>query len=207
MTESSVDHALDWLSERAVAGGLPWEERWRAPLGTLMRWTGRFSAKTNLVGDATPMGIAREHLLEAFTVAAAIRRHRSRWQTLVDVGAGAGMEVLTLGVIFPDASMCALEPRRKRADFIEVAGDAIGVSVDVVRGKLPDWTPATPFDVAVSRATFAPARWLELAAPLVSSQGLVLVHGAADTAEDLPCLDALSVPGGGDHQILVYQPA
>lgn len=206
--------ALDDLAATAISADLPWSDDWRAPLTQLLTWLARFSARTNLVGNHDPAVVAREHLLETLVVAAAADRVDLRPKRIVDVGAGAGLETLLLGLWASDARLVAVEPRRKRADFIELVGDAMGLGqrLEVIRSQVPPWRPAAPFDMATSRATFAPAQWLAHAETLVRPDGLVLVHDATGSEEKaghgrptLPLVVEESVPNRPAHCIRGYR--
>ena len=215
MSDAQQRAALDLLASTATASGLPWSDDWRAPLTQLLTWLARFSARTNLVGNHAPAVVAREHLLETLAVAAAVKRAEMQPASIVDVGAGAGLELLMLGLWAPSAQLVAVEPRRKRADFIELVGDAMGLGrrLEVVRSQVPPWLPATPFDLATSRATFSPAQWLVHAATLVGPAGLVAVHDATKSDEPvaptptkhLVLAAEVPVPDRPSHRIGVYR--
>ncbi|HAN31646.1 MAG TPA: hypothetical protein DCQ06_08630 [Myxococcales bacterium] len=205
MTDDSIQAALMWLEQQLHDAGLPWRSDWREPLTIMVQWTQRFSTRTNLVGDSSAMGIVREHILEALTVAALLQEQGVQWRSAVDVGAGAGLEALCLAMTRPEGHMTALEPRRKRADFIEIVADAMAVKVTVVRAKIPQWTPPSPVDLAISRATFAPTLWLKLARSMVKSDGWVVIHGDDSTNTGQRVLAYGRVPDSQGHRIELYQ--
>lgn len=202
-SRTSNSDALDWLAETAAAADLPWQESWRTSLDALFTWVARFSRRTNLVGDASPRALAGEHVVEALAVAAALRDAGVTPTRIVDVGAGAGVETLTLAVWAADAQVIAVEPRRKRADFIELAADAMGVGarVTVARAQVPGWADVTLADVATSRATFPPERWAELGPTLTTPTGAVVVHGRADDAWSRRGVPGRAVPGRPEHRV------
>jgi 16S rRNA G527 N7-methylase RsmG len=162
-----------------------------ARLPELLNHVGRFSQRWNLVGDPSPRGLLNEHVLEALAVVVALRRAGHEPKRIVDVGAGAGVESLCLLLAFPSASLVAVEPRRRRADAIEVNGDLLGVGrrLQVVRARLGEADLRGPFDLAVSRATFSPEEWTRQAVALLSPGGYVVAH----------------VDAGRDHQALARQ--
>ena len=104
-----------------------------------------------------------------------------RW---VDVGAGGGFPGLvvaaTLGV-----ALTLVEPRQRRAAFLEIALAAIGRGdCDVVRARLErkGWQSLergnlpTRARVASSRATFAPPEWLSVGQRVIESDGVLFAH-------------------------------
>lgn len=97
---------------------------------------------------------------------------------VVDVGAGAGAPGLALALARPDLVVTLVEPLAKRAAFLRSASAAAGRGDDVavLRARVEDLAPDLPrWDVAVSRATLAPAAWLERGRALVRPGGSVWV--------------------------------
>ncbi|MEK7703563.1 MAG: 16S rRNA (guanine(527)-N(7))-methyltransferase RsmG [Myxococcota bacterium] len=79
------------------------------------------------------------------------------WQggSLVDIGSGAGFPGVPLAIARPEAPVTLLEPRRKRASFLEVVRAELGLrNLTVICGRVEDAPPAL-FQTAVSRATFS----------------------------------------------------
>ena len=110
---------------------------------------------------------------------------------VVDVGTGAGAPGLPLAILRPDLDVTLVEPLRKRIAFLRTAFGTLDV-IDRVRAietriEETDEAP-TPrgFDVAISRATYAPEIWLGIGLRL-APRVLVL------TAGDDPPADAGAV--------------
>ncbi len=105
---------------------------------------------------------------------------------LLDVGAGAGAPGLVLLLLRPDLDGTLLEPLRKRVAFLRTAVGALDLAgrARVVEDRLDPARPevaGAPFDVALSRATFAPDRWLPLGLRL-AKRALVLTAAAEPPA-------------------------
>ncbi|HTJ85380.1 MAG TPA: RsmG family class I SAM-dependent methyltransferase [Polyangiaceae bacterium] len=87
---------------------------------------------------------------------------------VVDVGSGAGAPGLPLGLLRADLAVTLVEPLEKRVMFLRtaigsLASRGLAPIPRVVRGRGEDLVKrGETFDVAVSRATLAPAGWLEL---------------------------------------------
>jgi 16S rRNA (guanine527-N7)-methyltransferase len=104
---------------------------------------------------------------------------------VLDVGTGAGAPIIPLLLLRPDLSALCLEPLHKRAAFLRTASARLSLvgRMRVQETRLDPDRPSVPgeqLDVACSRATFPPARWLELALTL-APQAIVLVAN-----KDLP---------------------
>jgi 16S rRNA (guanine527-N7)-methyltransferase len=83
----------------------------------------------------------------------------------VDIGSGAGAPALPLALLRSDLDLTLVEPLRKRVAFLRTAIGTLGLAarVRVIEAKLDPDAPSlagAPFDVALSRATFAPELWL-----------------------------------------------
>lgn len=125
---------------------------------------------------------------------------RTRW---VDVGSGGGFPGLVVAAAL-DVELVLVEPRQRRAAFLDLALASIGRSdCTVVRARLEDrgWKSigrdtlsSRRFFCASSRATFPPEQWLERARMIVEPGGVVFCHlrvGQPDPAgaDSLGCCD------------------
>jgi 16S rRNA (guanine527-N7)-methyltransferase len=100
---------------------------------------------------------------------------------VVDVGSGAGGPGLALALARPDLTVTLIEPLQKRVAFLRTVLGQPNMAehaarVRVLRQKGEEAAaPGASFDVALSRATLAPAEWLELGSRLVVEKGSVWV--------------------------------
>lgn len=162
--------ALDTLLDEALPAGT------REPLLRFTALVRQWSQKTDLVRVRSPEALAELLFLDALQLVTVVPEGAS----VIDVGAGAGAPGLPLAVLRPDLRLVLLEPRRRRVMFMRLAAGSLGVAgrVDVREGRLEDPPePATcGFDFAYSRATFAPAEWLERGQPLAREVGVLLAR-------------------------------
>ncbi len=103
--------------------------------------------------------------------------------TVVDVGAGAGAPGLGLAILRPDLRMTLVESLGKRAAFLRtVIGTLSRTDISLVTEDARALPPSqlAHYDVAMSRATFAPLPWLTLGASLVRDGGSVWVFLAQE---------------------------
>ena len=128
---------------------------------------------------------AKNGVLEAFGAVSLAQQLgvSGRW---LDVGSGGGFPGLVLAACCDAFSMTLVEPRARRAAFLERALGRLGRSdCGVVRARLEPggvWrslgestVPRGPFVVVDSRAFVGLAEWLELADPL--SEHWIFAHG------------------------------
>lgn len=166
--------------------------------------------RTNLVGDASLAGV-QAHVAEALTVAAlALEVLGKIPQQVVDIGAGAGLEALTLAKLWPQARVVAVEPRKLRAAFIHETAGALGLgNVETVAKSLFSASLNAEFDVATARAVWPVPQWPDQARGVLRPGGLAMahVHGPADTLAgrlDVPgwqLVGARDVPGDKGYAV------
>jgi len=93
-------------------------------------------------------------------------------------------------VLRPRLSITLVEPIAKKAAFLRTAIRELGLGdralVHVGRGETVARETPRGFDVAISRATLAPARWLVLGAKLVRPGGRLFALTAADALPEQP---------------------
>lgn len=105
----------------------------------------------------------------------------------VDVGSGAGFPGIPLAIARPDRSWTLVEPRRRRAAFLEEVVRALGLEADVVARSAEecgaDEGIAGRHVLATARAVAPAARVRDLARPLLAAGGVVLVFEGEDRRE------------------------
>lgn len=147
----------------------------------------------NLTGADSLTELIEEHFADAFAVAgqlaAALR--------VVDVGSGGGLPAIPAALLSPDASFVLLEPTQKKAAFLRTAVRVLGLRSRVSvfterlqRGEIPG---GQAFDVAMSRATFAPDQWIALAEGVVRPGGRIFALASSPTIVPSPGLRLESI--------------
>ena len=137
-----------------------------------------WNARMDLTAARSP-----DELVELFVAdAAVLAQARSMLpildDTWIDVGSGAGAPGLPLAILQPQLDLTLLEPRQKRVAFLRTAvGQLTCPNVRVQRARSVT-VPSHGYDVAVSRATFAPDAWLAEGARVARRAVWVLVAKA-----------------------------
>jgi len=149
-------------------------------LGTLLDRVLEWNARSDLTAARDPDELVDLFLADAAILATA--RATSAGQLWLDVGAGAGAPGLSLALLRSDLSLVLVEPKQKRVAFLRLAASELGAkNVRVERARGED-LESSSCDVAVSRATLAPERWLTLGAKLTRHQ-IWLLLAKADPPE------------------------
>jgi 16S rRNA (guanine527-N7)-methyltransferase len=166
-----------WTAFLGAAGavlGRGLEHREVEALSGYLELLERWNRKINLSGSREPEALAG-HVLDCLALVPHLDAGAGR---LVDVGSGAGLPGAVLAVVCPALAVTALEPVHKKHAFLATIRRELGLAnfhplaqrVEAHRGA----AGFAPYDVAVSRATFALPEWLEIGASLVHESGLVL---------------------------------
>jgi 16S rRNA (guanine527-N7)-methyltransferase len=151
-------------------------------LGLLLQW----NVRVNLTGARTADELVGDHLPDSFALAQLV----PAGARVVDVGAGGGLPGVPFAVLRPDCHVLLVDPRAKRTAFLAAAKRMVGAgaSMEVARCRHDELLPLS-FDVASSRATFAPEEWLAVGSPLVKVDGRVVVFAATPLGDEVPgCL-------------------
>jgi 16S rRNA (guanine527-N7)-methyltransferase len=106
--------------------------------------------------------------------------------TVCDVGSGAGLPGLVVGIARPDLSVTLVEPLLRRTTFLEEVVAALGLShVEVVRGRADALHGTRTFDVVTSRAVAPLGRLLEWSMPLVAPSGALVAMKGSSAADEV----------------------
>jgi 16S rRNA (guanine527-N7)-methyltransferase len=133
------------------------------------------------------------HVLNSAAVAEAV----PQGARVVDVGSGAGLPGIPLGLARPDLELSLVEPMARRVEFLEEAVAELGRPWRVVRGRAEERSVVSavgPVDVVTARAVAALPRlvaWCRsLLRPGVQLVALVGARTVADLPRMLPELEA-----------------
>lgn len=136
-----------------------------------------WNARLNLTGTQEPNALAE--ILFADAVVLAEKDVVPEGVCFVDVGAGVGAPAIPLLLERQDLSATLVEPRRNRVAFLRTVIGTLGLMdrCRVLEQRL-EAAPLdrAPFDLALSRATFAPEEWLRRAVGLAPA-AVVMVAG------------------------------
>ncbi len=179
------------LLEGALALGVPLSGEASGRFTKYMALLERWNAQINLTRIVRPEEVVAKHLLDSLAVAT----HLGDARSLVDVGAGAGFPGVPLAVVRPGLRVTLVESIYKKVAFLEAVGRELGLALEVLGTRL-ELLPERRFDVAVSRAAFAPPEWAVRGARLVAPGGRLI----AMLGRERP---TLPVPDGFDRVEIV----
>jgi len=136
-----------------------------------------------ILGLIGPLELPRlwsRHILNCAIVAPLLRPG-----VVGDVGSGAGLPGLVLGIARPDVSFLLIEPMERRVAWLNDQVSALGLeNVTVLRARSEDVRLDRPLDQVTARAVSAFRTLIPLTAPLLRVGGeMVLMKGAGAQGE------------------------
>ncbi len=182
-----------------------------------------WNAAINLSGIRDPEAVAREHVLDSLSALPLLRR--AGVDELLDLGSGAGYPGLPLAAALPARRALLVESIAKKARFLSVAVQAMGlaerVSVAATRAEnlALDLEHRGRWRAVVARAVADLAELAELALPLLAPGGILVAWKRLPLDEELDrarraaerlggrvreC-EGVSLPGLSDHVLAVVE--
>ncbi len=196
------------IAETLVSGSLTYGVRlsqtqvaqFERYLNLLADW----SARVNLVGDATPEVVIHRHILESIALGAALREREilKPASSVLDVGAGAGFPSVVLKIVWPQIALTLLEATAKKTAFLEALVEELALEGVVIRtGRAEtlahDAELRGAFDMVVARAVAPLPALVELTLPFARVGGRVIApKGSRADQEVADAARALEVLGG-----------
>ena len=164
---SAPEPLLNLLAEGAKELGIDLtpevSERLIEYVGLLVKWNKAY----NLTSIRDPHEITIRHILDSLAVTPYCQEN-----SVLDVGAGAGLPSVVLAITNPQQMVTALDSNSKKTRFLRQV--AIELSIDnllVEHARIENFKPLQPFNIVISRA------FSSLVDFVTSSQVLVCPHG------------------------------
>lgn len=176
-----LETALDYLRKRAPLVGATLNEAQIEALGVFLSELKAYNEHTNLVSNADPLVVAREHVLDSLSLCAHMPDANSS-SRLVDIGTGAGFPALVLAIALPQLNVLAIESIGKKTRFLQamVAKLEMAQRVEIAndRAETLAFKPGLrgSFDIATARAVGKVDVIAELALPFLKTDGRLLAQ-------------------------------
>jgi 16S rRNA (guanine527-N7)-methyltransferase len=148
-----------------------------------------------LIATSDLARLRERHVLDALRGASLLPPACRR---VADLGSGAGLPGVPLAIACPSIDIVLVEARRRRAAFLEMVGDILGLdNMRVFPGRAEDLQPG--FDACVARAFGSPAASWKAAGRVLVPGGVLLYWAGEgfDEASDVPADVLAEVPVTG----------
>lgn len=173
--------------------GLPTDPRLCERLLAYRDELARWNQVHNLSGVKDPARMVAVHLLDSLALAPLVRGQR-----LADVGSGGGLPGMPLALLRPELEVVLIEPRAKRALFLDHVVRTLGLgNVIVERSRAEDVPVGAGFDTLTARAFGTLGEFVAIAGHLVRARGILLAAKGRD-----PRTEAEALPSGWSAEIL-----
>ncbi|MDT7594779.1 MAG: rRNA (guanine527-N7)-methyltransferase [Pseudonocardiales bacterium] len=155
-----------------------------------------------LIGPREGDRLWERHLLNSAVLAELVPRSCR----VLDVGSGAGLPGIPLALARPDLSIVLLEPMARRVAWLREVVAALGLAVEVHRGRAEDPVIRNELggnDVVTARAVAPLGRLASWSLPLVAPGGrLLAIKGAGADEEASRDVVAVRAAGGAAVEIV-----
>jgi 16S rRNA (guanine527-N7)-methyltransferase len=156
-----------------------------------------------LIGPREGDRLWERHLLNSAVLAELV----TQGCRVLDVGSGAGLPGIPLALARPDLSIVLLEPMARRVAWLREVVTALGLTVEVHRGRAEDPVVRGELggnDVVTARAVAPLGRLASWSLPLVAPGGrLLAIKGAG--ADEEASRDVVAVRAAGGAAVEIVQ--
>ena len=140
----------------------------------------------NLTGITDKDQVYLKHFYDSLTIIKAV--DLSKYNSLCDMGTGAGFPGLVLKVFYPNLHITLIDSLNKRINFLnEVIKELNLDNIEAIHGRLEEYglVNRDKFDIVTSRAVASTNILLEYAAPILKVDGLfVCMKGNMENEKD-----------------------
>ncbi|HZF80723.1 MAG TPA: 16S rRNA (guanine(527)-N(7))-methyltransferase RsmG [Rubrivivax sp.] len=212
-TEVPASSPATTLREGAVALGLPLSDAQVEGLLRYLTLIQKWNRVYNLTSLRDATSIVTHHLLDSLAILPSLRQRLHGPVKALDVGSGAGLPGIVLGLMNPGWAVTCVDAVGKKASFIQQAAVELRLpNVKALHTRVEDYS-GPPQDLAVSRAFATLAAFCAMTRNVVASDGRwAAMKGKLPVAEmaELPAfvrvfhVEHINVPALNAERCLVW---
>jgi len=125
----------------------------------------------NLTAIRKPAEMLTHHVLDSLAVANVFEP----FQTILDVGTGAGLPGLILAIVFPNKQFTLLDSNSKKTSFLKQAMRDLNLqNINIATCRLETYQPEKRFDCVTSRAFASLSDFVNFTHRLIKANGQLL---------------------------------
>jgi 16S rRNA (guanine527-N7)-methyltransferase len=186
----------DWkvkLQDGALFLNIHLPEKSIALLEMYLRELVAWNARSNITAIKMPDDIMVKHFLDSLTILA----HLPERGHVADVGSGGGFPGIPIKIVRPAIRLTLIEAARKKANFLRHIIRSLKLEgVEVWTDRVEHITEGKQFDCIISRAFADLKKYLQIVAPLVKEQGIVVAMKGRNIANELHAAEEVLVKNG-----------
>jgi 16S rRNA (guanine527-N7)-methyltransferase len=123
----------------------------------------------------------------------------------LDIGTGAGFPGLILAIAMPDTKWRLVEPRKKRAGFLNYIKSMLDLkNVEVVMDRLEDIEPKK-YELITSRAVMKTKELINLAKDFISPDTTLLFYKGSDVKKEIEGLKNYKIYENSNRKYLILK--
>jgi 16S rRNA (guanine527-N7)-methyltransferase len=184
-TVASRRSSNDWkakLKDGALFLNIHLPEKSIALLEIYLRELLTWNARINITAIKKPDEIMVKHFLDSLSILPLLPEHGC----VADVGSGGGFPGIPIKIARPALQLTLIEAARKKANFLRHIMRSLKLeAVEVWAERVEHFPQKKKFDCIISRAFADLKNFLQIAAPLVKEQGIVLAMKGRNAANEL----------------------
>lgn len=155
----------------------------------------KWNSKVNLTAITKDKEVAVKHFVDSLALAPYVKTD----DHMLDIGSGAGLPTIPLKIISPDISMTSVDAVAKKIHFQRHMIRLLNLRhIEAIHARIESLhaTHQHAFNIITSRAFTRLDRFVELAAPLLADNGMMIaMKGAQAAGEIAESDDAVSTHG------------
>lgn len=128
------------------------------------------------------------------------------FETLADIGTGAGYPGMLLAIAYPDKKISLIEPRAKRVAFLNFVKSALKLeNVEVIQNRVENLSPQS-FDLISSRAVTNTTLLLSITNNIASKETEYLFYKGSICEDEIKDakIDNYEIVQSGEHRNYLY---
>jgi len=146
----------------------------------LVQWNQRF----NLTAVRDPEAMIVRHLLDSLAISHCVKN-----RSIADVGTGAGLPGLPLGIIDEQRKVTLLDSNGKKTRFLNyVKQELVLTNITIEQSRVEDFYPETAFEVVVSRAFTQLDKMVPACRHLLTEGGRVFAMKSQSVSEEIAAM-------------------
>lgn len=178
-----MDPLVAGLADMGIAATRGQQDQWMCYLELLAKWNKAY----NLTAIRDQNAMLSRHLFDSLSIAPHITAN-----SLLDIGAGAGLPSIPLAILWPDRELVAADSNGKKVRFMQLAARTLNLpNFSAQQTRVEHWRPGRQFEAITCRAFASLADMVNWSEHLLSPEGVFLaMKGKVDPQE----LSALPKP-------------
>ena len=164
-----------------------------------------YNSHTNLTAITDDEGIFLKHFYDSLTIVNAI--DLNKYNTLIDIGTGAGFPGMVLKIIYPHLKITLLDSNNKKITFLKELAKKLNLTdIEFYQGRAEDFvkTNREKFDIVTARAVSNLPVLSELCLPLTRVDGYFIAMKGSNKDEIEDARFAIRTLGGHIEEIVNF---